>query len=560
MIKYRSLSLSIILPSILLFVFIILQGSLFFLEYQYGEKKLYREAEKHIVGIAGQLQTGLSNALMKLKKAQAQDLIATAALEEDIITIAIVDNNHQVVLSNRFREKYLFAKLQLEAYDADLLEQVITNNEMIIKHLDSEHELIAYAPLQMISKGNSLNRTYNGVIFIRYSLKGAYRELAREGVLSLIKISVPLITILCLLIYFIYRFLLQPLIKLSNSVTGNDIDELSQIAQDGLGEVGLLQKSFAKLAKKLSKNVNTLTENEQRWLYALSGARDGVWDWDIANDRVYYSSRWKEILGYHQYEIKPDICEWEDRIHPEDMIKYFQDLRSHFIGKDSFFNNTHRIRCRNGDYLWVLSRGQTMSWDTNGDPLRIIGTITDVSAYKNSLQKVISLGNFDGVTALPNKQQLLYHLNSVKGQSLESNHHLAIIYINCKEMTEQHISINNHELLFLVACRLEGYISENSSIAHLENGEFVMILQGLDKNTEVAENQILLLTKQLDEALTKPFELVEETVTIKCLYGINVFVPTTTLSAEELLKQSILAIEKANVDYLDNIHFYPHTN
>ncbi|WP_413693241.1 PAS domain-containing protein [Psychromonas sp. KJ10-2] len=330
--KLRSLSLIILLPALLIVIFIVLQGSVLFMEYRQQQANLYIKSEQDLKGLAGQLQTSLSNSLMRLEKSQAQEFVSTAALNENVKTVAVVDNNQQVVLSNQFREKYMFAKLQLEGYQGDLLDRVINKNEIIVQLSKQKEELVAYAPLQMISKGNSLNRKFNGVIFIRYSLKSAFSALAYESVFRLVKFTLVLLATLCLFVYLINILVVVPLKRFITSIDNIDINNPSYIDMSGFGEVGLLQKSFMRLIAEISSNTHRLEIREQRWANALNGARDGVWDWDVDSGEVYFSKRWKEMLGFHKENISNDVIEWENRVHPDDLYSVFEDLAAHFAG------------------------------------------------------------------------------------------------------------------------------------------------------------------------------------------------------------------------------------
>lgn len=556
--KLRQISLRIVLPSILFIVFIVLQGSVFFLEYRHDQQKLYVEAEQYVKGVAGHLQTGLSNSLMRLEKAQAQNLVSTAALNENIQTIAVIDNNQQIVLSNKFREKYMFAKLQLEQYDGGLLDRVINKNELVVHYDDLTKGLIVYAPLQMISKGNSLNRKFNGVIFIRYSLKSAYMELTYEALLALIKISLTLIATLILLVYFINRLVAAPLKRLAQSTIVADITNRIEVSQSGLGEVGLLQHSFASLTSEVTKNINEISASEQRWLYALSGARDGVWDWDIDKDQVYFSQRWKEMLGYHQDQIKSDILEWEDRIHPDDVFNVLKDLNSHFVGRNSFFENTHRLLCHNGDYRWILTRGQTIAWDINGNPLRIIGTNTDVTYYKESNEKIKKQAQFDEVTELPNRSQLISHIAKENLRSQHNGLRGALVFIDCnqyKTINDLQGPYKGDELLYLIARRLEKYKSGADFIAHVQGSEFVAILPDLHAEHEQTAEMALDFAKKLDVALKEPFEITDEELVLNCAFGITLF-PAENTEANDFLRQSAMAMKNAQDSQFGNVSFF----
>ena len=556
--KLRQMSLRIVLPLILFTAFIILQGSIFLLEYRQDQQKLYANAEQYVKGVAGQLQTGLSNTLMRLEKAQAQNLVSTVALDENIKSIAVVDINQQIVLSNHFREKYMFAKLQLKEYDGTKLEQVINQNQFIFNYAKDRHELLVYAPLQMISKGNSLNRKFNGVIFIRYSLAQAYTELASEALLTFIKLTLTLIAILFLLLFFINKLILSPLKKLAQSTLISDINNPIHVELNGVGEVGQLQHAFSQLTSEVTSNINTVSANEQRWLYALSGARDGVWDWDIEHDKVYFSPRWKEMLGYHQEQIATDIVEWEDRIHPDDYMAVFEDLKAHFIGSDSFFENTHRILANNGEYRWILMRGQTVSWDMNGDPLRIIGTNTDVTSYKETHEKIKEQTQFDEVTELPNRKQLLTQIHQENLRTQHNGLRGALVFIDCnqyKTVNDLQGHYKGDELLYTIARRLESHKSGSHFIAHLEGSEFVAILPDLHATHEKTADIALNFTKQLDIALKEPFDIGDESLVLSCAYGITLF-PSENCEANDLLRQSAMAMKNAQDSQFGNISFF----
>ncbi|WP_019614521.1 bifunctional diguanylate cyclase/phosphodiesterase [Psychromonas ossibalaenae] len=554
----NKLSLRVIIPAILFAIFVLLQGFVFYLEYQQAQKRLYIEKEHYIKGIAGNLQTTLSNTLMRLEKAQAQHIVSETALDQNFKTIAIVDHNQQIILSNDLRKKYMFSKLQLEQYDGSLLPQVIEKNEFIFQYNSSTQDLIVYAPLQMLSKGNSLNRKYNGLIFIRYSLTSAIKSLQYNALISLIKISTTLLVTLFLLIYFLNRIIIKPLNQLALSTNISDLSNKIEVDQSGIGEVGLLQNSFAKLANEVKNNINRLSASEQRWLYALSGARDGVWDWNISDDNVYYSTRWKEMLGYDKTDIGTDIDEWESRIHPEDLFTVLQDLRFHFTGRNSFFENTHRVRCLNGEYRWILSRGQTVSWDADGQPLRVIGTNTDVSVYKESQEKIKQQVQFDEITQLPNRSQLLVHLAQEAARAQHNELHGAVIFIECnqyKTINDLQGHFKGDELLYLIARRLEELKSGPDFIAHLQGSEFVAVLPDLHKDSEHAAEMALEFAQHLDKKLKEAFSIDSEDVVLSCVFGIELF-PAVDSDANDLLRQSAMAMKNAKNNVLSNISFF----
>ncbi len=125
-----------------------------------------------------------------------------------------------------------------------------------------------------------------------------------------------------------------------------------------------------------------LRESELRWQFALEGAGDGLWDWNAKTNKVFFSKRWKTMLGYAEHEIGDTLDEWDSRVHPEDRDRCYADLERHFSGKTEYYQNEHRMRCKDGSYKWILDRGKAIQWTAEGKPLRVIGTHTDISARK----------------------------------------------------------------------------------------------------------------------------------------------------------------------------------
>jgi len=125
-----------------------------------------------------------------------------------------------------------------------------------------------------------------------------------------------------------------------------------------------------------------LLEGKLRWEFALEGSGDGAWDWDVVNNTLFFSKRCKSMLGYEDHEIKNDPSEWHSRVHPSDLESCLDNLYRHLRGETPVYEKEHRLRCKNGTYTWALSRGKVLRRDARGKPLRVIGTITDITERK----------------------------------------------------------------------------------------------------------------------------------------------------------------------------------
>jgi PAS domain S-box-containing protein len=127
-----------------------------------------------------------------------------------------------------------------------------------------------------------------------------------------------------------------------------------------------------------------LRQSEARWQFALEGAGDGVWDWNLQTNQIYFSRQWKTMLGYAPHEIEDVLDEWLDRIHPEDAAGCQRDLEAYLSGVASVYRNEYRLLCKDGTYKWILDQGKVIQWTDEGKPLRMIGTHHDIDERKRA--------------------------------------------------------------------------------------------------------------------------------------------------------------------------------
>ncbi|MBD2494422.1 PAS domain S-box protein [Nostoc sp. FACHB-280] len=147
-----------------------------------------------------------------------------------------------------------------------------------------------------------------------------------------------------------------------------------------------LEAANSQLATEIAERKRTeevLRESEERWQLALRGNNDGIWDWNIKTNQVFFSSRWKEMLGYEDDEIKNHLQEIWTRIHPDDLDAVVKAVQEHFAKVTPFYAKEFRVLCKNGTYKWILDRGQAL-WDENDNVVRMVGSHTDITERKQA--------------------------------------------------------------------------------------------------------------------------------------------------------------------------------
>ena len=125
-----------------------------------------------------------------------------------------------------------------------------------------------------------------------------------------------------------------------------------------------------------------LLVSEERYLLALSGSTDGLWDWDLLSDTVFYSDRFREILGYSSEEFPGTIDSFRSRLHPEDADAIWAAMERHLQARVAY-KVEYRLRTKSGEYLWFLARGQAI-WNTEGKAIRMSGSIQDITERKQA--------------------------------------------------------------------------------------------------------------------------------------------------------------------------------
>jgi diguanylate cyclase (GGDEF)-like protein/PAS domain S-box-containing protein len=130
-------------------------------------------------------------------------------------------------------------------------------------------------------------------------------------------------------------------------------------------------------------NERDLKDSETRLRAAVEGAGDGVWDWSIQDGKVIFSTPLITMLGYDPHEFSPNVVEWSSRIHPDDMSSVTHDIQLLINEPGYKYRNEHRLQCKDGSWKWVLDRGMVITRDAAGEPIRAIGTHTDISKQKS---------------------------------------------------------------------------------------------------------------------------------------------------------------------------------
>jgi PAS domain S-box-containing protein len=152
-----------------------------------------------------------------------------------------------------------------------------------------------------------------------------------------------------------------------------------------------LEEANRKLQQEIAERGRIEAElrvSNERLDLALKGTTDGIWDWDMVAGKIYFSPRWKEMLGYTDEEVGEGFKEWETRLHPDDRDRAFETLEQYLEGKRAAFVLEHRLRHKDGTYRWILTRGAAVR-DESGKPVRMAGSHVDLTERRQAEQALL---------------------------------------------------------------------------------------------------------------------------------------------------------------------------
>ena len=286
-----------------------------------------------------------------------------------------------------------------------------------------------------------------------------------------------------------------------------------------------------------------LRESEERYALAAKGANDGLWDWDLRSHKVYYSERWKTMLGNGVAEIGHHIDDWFNRVHPDDLDRLQQELQRHFEGTTDKFECEYRMRMKSGGYRWMLSRGSAVR-DEKRAFYRMVGWQTDSSKRIEH----------DPLTSLPNRGLFLYRLsNAIIQMGRSRNYSFCIFYMGIDRFKVINDSMG-HEfadaLLIALARRVEQSLRLGDIMARLGGDEFAILAENVKNKASASQ-----ISGRIREALAQPLKVKGQDIHVSMSLGITLSEPECR-SADEILRRAHSALNLAKSRGRNRCEYY----
>lgn len=223
----------------------------------------------------------------------------------------------------------------------------------------------------------------------------------------------------------------------------------------------------------------TLAKSEERFSLAMRGASDGLWDWDLTTNIVYYSPRWKSMLGYEEHEIEGNLENFTKLLHPEDIEKTFKHVEEFQKDKVDTYNIQFRMQHKRGHYVHILSRGFGVK-NKSGKLIRMVGTHTDISENTRLSKQLEYQASHDSLTELVNRAEFEKRLQRlIQEDSIQISEH-AMCYLdldNFKVINDTCGHLAGDAMLKQLSELLLTSIRSRDTLARLGGDEFGILME-----------------------------------------------------------------------------------
>ena len=283
---------------------------------------------------------------------------------------------------------------------------------------------------------------------------------------------------------------------------------------------------------------SALRKSEERFELAMRGANDGLYDWNMRTNQIYYSPRWKSMLGYEDHELPNDFSTWEDLVEANDRERSWDMLTDYINGRRDNFHIEFKMRHKDGHWVDILSRAFLVR-DAEGNAIRTVGTHVDISEKKRQEAHILRQAHYDGLTGLPNRFLAMDRLTQLLKEASRDTSKVAILFLDLDGFKRVNDTLGHEtgdRLLVQAAERLKSAVREGDSVCRLGGDEFVVLLRNLAEQTDART-----VASNLISQFRYPFSLDERELVVTTSIGIAVY-PSDGANPTELLRNADTAM------------------
>ena len=264
--------------------------------------------------------------------------------------------------------------------------------------------------------------------------------------------------------------------------------------------------------------VEEIRRSEERYALAARAANDGLWDWELGTSSVYYSERWKAMLGHQDTEIGTGPDEWFSRVYPGDLARLRQAVSECVEGKREVMECEHRLRSADGSYRWMRCQALAVRAAPDGSATRLVGSLTDVTAQRELEERLRYGAQHDALTGLPNRTLFLDRLTQGLARARRNpDARIALLFLDLdgfKQVNDNLGHLAGDQLLVQVANRISQRLRQSDTAARLGGDEFAVLLEDVR-----APEAVAAIADDISRRLGAPYDIEGAEVTISAAVG-----------------------------------------
>jgi len=269
----------------------------------------------------------------------------------------------------------------------------------------------------------------------------------------------------------------------------------------------------------LAAQAQELKQSHERYMLAAEAANDGLWDWDLKTDKVYFSSRWLDMLGLLHEDGFDTIDAWFNLIHPDYVDFVDEAIKNHVAGRSERIEVEYKIRHASGRYIWALARGLA-SRDEKGEVVRVAGSQTDITLRKQYEESLYKAAFHDELTGLANRALFIERLNQVIQKSKRPGEKAsALLFLDLDRFKYINDSLGHEigdEVLKVVAKTLKFATRGSDVVGRLGGDEFTVLLDPIDNIDEARH-----VAERVLRELNRPYEIAGKEIHIASSIGLT---------------------------------------
>lgn len=309
-----------------------------------------------------------------------------------------------------------------------------------------------------------------------------------------------------------------------------------------------LKAGYTKLEAEIAERKQTeeaLRQSEERYALAARAANDGLWDWNLKTGHIYFSPRWKAMLGFAEEESMTQHSAWFDLVHTDDRPHLEAKLNAYLAGNTPHFESVYRMQHRDGSWRWMLSRGMALM-DSAGKAERLAGSQSDITAKKIAEEQLTHDAFHDALTHLPNRALFKNRLQqAIQTVQARQDHLFAVLFLDLDRFKTINDSLGHlagDQLLIAVSKRLLGFVRPSDTVARLGGDEFAILLPEINSNLDAIH-----IAERIQHELPQPFTIGGQEVFSTASVGVTLST-SGHQRPEQFLREADLAMYHAKAN------------